>query len=211
LIQAEPILLLEASMLLRGVKGIMAGFLAAGIAILVLPTAQGSGESIAELLDRAKREDAQNKPLAALGIVKQAYDRLWANSPLFLTQALFTKESAIGYGHYDPKPDAAFNTTDSLYVYLEPAGYGFQLNGTLYRFGFVVDVAVLDDTGKERGGAKDFTNFDYVKRTANKEIELHFIVDPLKLPAGSYKLKLTVHDKVKDQSVVATLPFTMLP
>ena len=85
------------------------------------------------------------------------------------------------------------------------------MNGTLYRFGFVVDVAVLDDTGKERGGAKDFTNFDYVKRTANKEIELHFIVDPLKLPAGSYKLKLTVHDKVKDQSVVTTLPFTILP
>jgi hypothetical protein len=75
----------------------------------------------------------------------------------------------------------------------------------------VVDVAVLDDTGKERGGAKEFTNFDYVKRTANKEIELDFIVNPLNLPAGNYKLKLTVHDKVKDQSVVKTLPFTILP
>jgi hypothetical protein len=211
MIQTESVLLQEASMLLRGVKGIMAGFLAAGIAILVLPPAQGSAESIAELLDRAKREDAQNKPLAALGIVKQAYDRLWADSPLFLTQALFTKESAVGYGHYDPKPNAGFNPTDPLYVYLEPAAYGFQLDGTLYRFGFVVDVAVLDDTGKERGGAKEFTNFDYVKRTANKEIELDFIVNPLNLPAGNYKLKLTVHDKVKDQSVVKTLPFTILP
>ena len=211
MIQTESVLLQEASMLLRGVKGIMAGFLAAGIAILVLPPAQGSAESIAELLDRAKREDARNKPLAALGIVKQAYDRLWADSPLFLTQALFTKESAVGYGHYDPKPNAEFNPTDPLYVYLEPAAYGFQLDGTLYRFGFVVDVAVLDDTGKERGGAKEFTNFDYVKRTANKEIELDFIVNPLNLPAGNYKLKLTVHDKVKDQSVVKTLPFTILP
>ena len=55
------------------------------------------------------------------------------------------------------------------------------------------------------------TNFDYVKRTANKEIELDFIVNPLNLPAGNYNLKLTVHDKVKDQSVVKSLPFTILP
>jgi hypothetical protein len=189
----------------------MAGLLAAGIAVLILPPAQGNEESIAELLDRAKGEDAQNKPHAALGLVKQAYDRLWQDSPLFLTQALFTKENAVGYGHYDPRPDANFSPTDPLYVYLEPAAYGFQFDGNLYRFGFVVDLAVLDATGKERGGAKDFTNFDYVKRTANKEIELDFIVNPLNLPAGSYKLKLTVHDKVKDQSVIKTLPFTILP
>ena len=72
-------------------------------------------------------------------------------------------------------------------------------------------MAVLDASGKERGGAKDFTNFDYVKRTANKEIELNFTVEPLRLPAGNYKLKLTVHDKVKDQSVVKSLPFTITP
>ena len=198
-------------MLSRGVTRCMAGMLVAGFAIAGLPPAHGSEASLAELLDRAKREAAQHKPLAALRTVQGAYDRLWADSPFFLTQALFTKESAMGYGHYDPKPEAAFNQIDPLYVYLEPAAYGFQFDGQLYRFGFVVDVAVLDDTGKERGGAKDFTNFDYVKRTANKEIELDLIVDPLKLPAGNYNLKLTVHDKVKDQSIVKTLPFTILP
>ena len=194
-----------------GVRRVMVGSLAAGLAIAVLLPTRGNAESLAELLDRANREAAQHKPLAALRAVQGAYDRLWADSPLFLAQALFTKESAMGYGHYDPKPDAGFNRADPLYVYLEPAAYGFQFDGHLYRFGFVVDLAVLDDTGKERGGAKDFTNFDYVKRTANKEIELDLIINPLNLPAGNYNLKLTVHDKVKDQSVVKTLPFTILP
>jgi hypothetical protein len=201
----------EASMLSRGVGKFMAGLLVAVIAVLVMPRAQGAELSLAELLDRAKLAADQHKPLAALHAVQGAYDRLWADSPLFLTQALFTKQNAIGYGHYDPRPDLNFNQTDPLYVYLEPAAYGFQFDGSLYRFGFVVDVAVLDDAGKERGGAKDFTNFDYVKRTAKKEIELDFIVNPLNLPAGNYNLKLTVHDKVKDQSVVKSLPFTILP
>ena len=195
----------------RSLRKLVAGLLAAGIAAAILVPAQGSEESVAELLDRAKREDANHKPLAALQAVKGAYDRLWADGPLFLTQALFTKESAIGYGHYDPRPDSNFSQADSFFVYVEPAGYGFQYDGVLYRFGFVVDVAVLDAAGKERGGAKDFTNFDYVKRTANKEIELNFIINPMSLPAGDYTLKLTIHDKVKDQSVIKALPFTILP
>jgi hypothetical protein len=198
-------------MLARSLRRFMAGLLAAGFAAAVLAPARGNAESVAELLDRAKQEDADHKPLAALQAVRGAYNQLWADAPLFLTQALFTKESPIGYGHYDPRPDANFSQSDSFFVYLEPAGYGFQFDGVLYRFGFVVDVAVLDAAGKERGGAKDFTNFDYVKRTANKEIELNFIINPLSLPAGDYKLKLTVHDKVKDQSVVKTLPFSILP
>jgi hypothetical protein len=198
-------------MRLRRFKRLLAGVLAASFALVVLAPAGRAEPSLDDLLDQAKREADQQKPLAAFRAVRDAYDRLWADSPLFLTQALFTKESAIGYGHYDPKPDLNFSQADPLYVYLEPAAYGFQFDGILYRFGFVVDVAVLDASGKERGGAKDFTNFDYVKRTANKEIELNFIVNPLSLPAGKYKLKLTVHDKVKDQSVVKTLPFAILP
>ena len=195
----------------RGGRRVLTGLLAAGLAVALIAPARSAELSLDELLDQAKFEADQQKPLAALRAVRDAYNRLWADSPLFLTQALFTKESAIGYGHYDPKLDANFSQADPLYIYLEPAGYGFQFDGALYRFGFVVDVAVLDATGKERGGAKDFTNFDYVKRTANKEIELNFIVNPLSLPAGDYELKLTVHDKVKDQSVVKTLPFAILP
>jgi hypothetical protein len=198
-------------MLSRRIGRFMAGLLAAGIAVAVLPPAQGNEQSLAELLDQATSDAANHKPLAALRHVQDAYNRLWADAPLFLTQALFTRESAMGYGHYDPRSDANFNQTDPLYIYLEPAAYGFLFDGHLYRFGFAVDVAVLDAAGKERGGAKDFTNFDYVKRTANKEIELDFIVNPLHLPAGNYTLKLTVHDKVKDQSVDKTLPFTILP
>jgi hypothetical protein len=194
----------------RSLRGFLAGLLAVGFVAAVLAPVQAN-ESVSELLDRAKRANADHKPLAALQAVRGAYDRLWQDAPLFLTAALFTKENAIGYGHYDPRADTKFSQADSFFVYLEPAGYGFQFDGSLYRFGFVVDVAVLDATGKERGGAKDFTNFDYVKRTANKEIELNFIVNPLSLPAGDYKLKLTVHDKVKDQSVIKTLPFSILP
>ena len=190
-------------------RRVLAGLLAAGLAATLTDAVRSAEPSVDELLDQAKQEADQQKPLAALHAVRDAYDQLWADSPLFLTQALFTKESAIGYGHYDPKPDPNFSQADPLYVYIEPAGYGFQFDGALYRFGFVVDIAVLDATGKEKGGAKDFTNFDYVKRTANKEIELNFVMQPLKLPAGDYQLKLTINDKVKNQSVEQSLPFTI--
>jgi hypothetical protein len=192
----------------RALQGFWFGLLAAGVAAIIAAPA-GADSSIGQLLDRAKHEDADNKPLAALRDVQAAYDRLWQASPLFLTQALFIKEDPQGYGHYDPRSDAVFTGQDPLYIYVEPAGYGFKFDGTLYRFGFAVDVAVLDANGKERGGAKDFTNFDYVKRTPNREIELSFVINPLGLPAGDYQLKLTVHDKVKSQSVSQTLPFSI--
>ena len=192
----------------RRLRGIWLGLLVAGLAAFVAVPAKADSAT-GQLLDRAKRENAANKPFEALRDVQAAYDRLWQASPLFLTQALFIKEDSQGYGHYDPRPDAVFTSQDPLYIYIEPAAYGFQFDGTLYRFGFAVDVAVLDASGQERGGAKDFTNFDYVKRTPNREIELNFVIDPLGLPAGDYQLKLTVHDKVKSQSVSQTLPFTI--
>ena len=192
----------------RKVQRLWLGLLATGIAaITAMPVRADS--TTGELLDRAKQEDADNKQVEALRDVQAAYDRLWQSSPLFLTQALFIKEDPQGYGHYDPRADAVFTSKDPLYIYIEPAAYGFQFDGTLYRFGFAVDVVVLDASGKERGGAKDFTNFDYVKRTPNREIELNFVINPLGLPAGDYQLQLTVHDKVKKQSVSQTLPFSI--
>jgi len=182
--------------------------LAAGFAAMVSAPAMAD-PSVAQLLDRAKRENADHKPLAALRDVQAAYDRLWNEGPLFLTQALFIKEDPQGYGHYDPRADTIFSQTDPLYVYIEPAGYGFRYDGAIYRFGFAVDIEILDSTGKQRGYAKDFSNFDYAKRTANKEIELNFVMQPLKLPAGDYQLKLTINDKVKNQSVEQSLPFTI--
>lgn len=194
-------------------RRLLTTFLAVALVTAALATIAAAPASadaaIGQLLDRAKRENADNKPFEALRDVQAAYDRLWQASPLFLTQALFIKEDPQGYGHYDPRADAVFTSQDPLYIYIEPAAYGFQFDGTLYRFGFAVDVAVLDASGKERGGAKDFTNFDYIKRTPNREIELNFVINPLGLPAGDYQLKLTVHDKVKSQSVSQTLPFSI--
>ncbi len=192
----------------RALQGFWLGLLATGIAASIVGPAKADSTT-GQLLDRAKQEDLDDKPVEALRDVQEAYDRLWQASPLYLTQALFVKEDPQGYGHYDPRADAVFTSKDPLYIYVEPAAYGFQFDGTLYRFGFAVDVAVLDASGKERGGAKDFTNFDYVKRTANREIELSFVINPLGLPAGDYQLRLTVHDKVKSQSVSQTLPFSI--
>jgi hypothetical protein len=200
-------------MVARGARRVAAGLLAAGLlaAGLAVPLASPAlaDPSVDELLDRAKAENADNKPVEALRDVQAAYDRLWHDGPLFLTQALFIKEDPQGYGHYDPRANTVFTQKDTLLVYVEPAGYGFKFDGTLYRFGFAVDIEILDSTGKQRGYAKDFTNFDYVKRTANKEIELNFVMGPLKLPAGDYQLKLTLHDKVKSQSVSQLLAFSI--
>ena len=191
-------------MVARGVRPVVAMLLAVALA-----TQARADPSVDELLDRAKAENADNKPVDALRDVQAAYDRLWHDGPLFLTQALFIQEDPQGYGHYDPRADTVFAQKDPLLVYVEPAGYGFKFDGTLYRFGFAVDVAVVDATGKDRGGAKDFTNFDYVKRTANKEIELNFVISPLGLPPGDYQLKVTIHDKVKGQSVSQLLAFSI--
>lgn len=195
-------------MVARGSRRVAAILTVAVLAVIVA-TPVRAGPSVDELLDRAKAENAENKPVDALRDVQAAYDRLWHDGPLFLTQALFIKEDPQGYGHYDPRANTVFTQKDPLLVYVEPAGYGFKFDGKLYRFGFAVDVAVLDATGKDRGGAKDFTNFDYVKRTANKEIELNFVISPLGLPPGDYQLKVTIHDKVKNQSVSQLLAFSI--
>ena len=195
-------------MALPKLRTFRSGMLAAGLAgALLAPVAADT--TINGLLDRAKNDYAAKKTLPALVDVRAAFDRLWNEGPLFLTQAVLVKEDPQGYGHYDPRESTVYSQSDPLYVYLEPAGYGFQREGVLYRFGFAVDIEIVDATGKQRGYAKDFTNFDYVKRTANKEIELNFTAGPLKLPAGNYQLKLTVHDKVKNEAVEYALPFSI--
>jgi hypothetical protein len=191
-------------------KRLFAGLAASLLMATALP-AQGHADSATSLLDQAKNEASHNKPLAAVHSTQEALNRLWAASPVFLNQALFTKGKAGGFGIYDPRPTLAFSQTEPLYVYVEPAAYGFQATGALYHFGFVVDIAVIDANGNERGAAKGFTNFDYVSRASNKEISLIFEVDPLKLAPGNYGLKVTVHDKVKSMSVAKTLAFTIQP
>jgi len=195
-------------MALRKSRRIHSGLLAAALAVVLLAPVAADTQ-IDGLLDRAKSDYAAGKTLQALVDVRAVFDQLWDAGPLFLTQAVLVKEDPLGYGHYDPRDSVVYSQKDPLFVYLEPAGYGFQHDGALYRFGFAVDIEILDAAGKRRGYAKDFTNFDYVKRTANKEIELNFSVGPFKLPPGDYKLKLTVHDKVKNQAVDHALPFTL--
>ena len=112
-------------MALRTLQGFWLGLLAAGLAAFISVPAKADSTT-GQLLDRAKHEDADNKPLAALRDAQAAYDRLWQASPLFLTQALFIKEDPQGYGHYDPRADAVFTSQDPLYIYIEPAAYGFQ-------------------------------------------------------------------------------------
>src|SRR5579871_5582387 len=115
----------------RKVQGLWLGALAMVMAVIAaIPVRADS--TTGQLLDRAKQEDADNKPVEALRDVQGAYERLWQMSPLFLTQALFIKEDPQGYGHYDPRTDAVFTSKDPLYVYIEPAAYGFQFDGTLY-------------------------------------------------------------------------------
>lgn len=178
-----------------------------GLALATPTTARA--DQFTDALKRAETSYAAGKYDQTLNAMFDALYSAWEKSPFLLTSMLLVQEPAKGYGLYEPRSSNAYKPGEKMYIYAEPAAYGFKRSGDRYEFGFAVDFSVATEEGKILGGQKDFGSFSFNSRVANTETMLNVTLTISGLDPGRYVLELTIHDKIGGGMVTRTLPFAI--
>jgi hypothetical protein len=118
-----------------------------------------------------------------------------------------------GYGAYTPRPSDIFGTDETICLYLEPVGFGYdefidQEGNPLYAYNITTDVTVSDRQGSPIG---NFTVSFQPENSYRKVTELFLVVEirpspsPLpggisEFPVGEYTATYHFTDGVKGES-----------
>lgn len=183
--------------------------LAALIGLALAAPAAARADSFTDALKRAETSYAAGKYDQALNAMFDALYRAWDKSPFLLTSMLMVQEPAKGYGLYEPRSSNVFKPNEKIFIYAEPAAYGFKKSGDRFEFGFSVDFSVATEDGRILGGQKEFGSFTFNSRVANTETMLSLTLTISGLEPGRYVLEITVHDKIGGGAVSRTLPFAV--
>lgn len=148
---------------------------------------------------------------AALAALRSSFEAFRERSPLLLENIKFVTTDSASYGIYEPRPSDEFAAGDVIYLYLEPVGQVLKATGDGRReFGFSADFSLEDATGKVLGGQKEFASPRFSSWNSNTEIALTFNFSFSGLPAGRYKILLSVRDAHSAKSASAEKSFTMI-
>jgi hypothetical protein len=186
----------------RWQAGAIAALLLAAVSV---PTAAGAGE-VAERAAAAEALLDSGKAGEALAAFDQAAAAFWIASPLQLRVATLA-DDVKGFGSYTPRADAAFRPGDTLLVYLEPIGYGFTVEGDLFKVVIAADTEIRSPGGLVFGKASDFTRLTWRARSKMHEVHATISFAVPKLKAGDYQLVITLRDQGLPKTAIVTLPF----
>lgn len=166
---------------------------------------------VAAIVMLAAAAPAAAQTLADLEKAEAAISEAWEAMPIALRKALFVAEEPQGFGLYNPRADASFKAGDSIIVYAEPVGYGFEDNGNgTWGFGFAVDVAIKNKEGGILASQENYQRAEFVSRSRNRELMLTFTLTFGGAPAGDYIVEYLIHDITGDKQATISLPFSLV-
>lgn len=146
----------------------------------------------------------------ALNELRSLMWSFWGECPLVLENVKFVKSANNSYGIYEPKESDVFASSEPIYLYMEPAGYGVVRNPAgYYEFGFRADFQVADENGKVLGGQTDFAVMPFKSWNFNTEISLSFTYTLSGLARGKYKVITQVSDANSAKKATAEKWFTI--
>jgi hypothetical protein len=112
----------------------------------------------------------------------------------------FVTSDPGGFGVYDKKATNTFKPGEDIILYIEPAGFEYNMktddrNKTLYTINFSADFTISDTEGKELTGQEGLPVSEIVSHHQNKEVFIPFtITQTTPFPTGNYVIKYTIHD-----------------
>lgn len=143
--------------------------------------------------------------------LRASLEAFWQRAPLLLNNVRLVQGTGNSYGIYEPRPQAAFQAGEPIYLYLEPVGYTLKKNPTgFYEFGFTADFTVKDAAGKVLGGQTAFADLNFRSWNFNTEVALTFTYRFSALKKGSYKVATVVKDKFSGKQATVEKEFTIL-
>jgi hypothetical protein len=161
------------------------------------------------LLDATKERVDSGKYREALSAVRKATLEIWRQTPFFLDKSVLVTERAGGYGMYTPRPNNVYKQGEKILLYLQPAGYTIDEEGSTFRYGFTADFVLLGADEKVLGGKKNFSQWNFASREPNFEIMINMTYTLTGLPPGNYTIESTLHDKRGEGSVSIKTPITI--
>ncbi|MBD8892956.1 hypothetical protein [Roseibium litorale] len=139
-----------------------------------------------------------------------SYDQLetaWTASPLAFTAAGFAEGPARGYGKYTPRESAVFAPGETMTVYVQPVGYGFNKTGSGYDYAMDASYRLITPSGQVLAAENKFAALAGSSRAEDRQAftSLNFTFEGL--PEGSYTLETTFADAIGGKTGVISLSF----
>ncbi|MEJ8473566.1 hypothetical protein [Roseibium algae] len=139
----------------------------------------------------------------------QTLDRAWDASDLGFTNATFAVSPATGYGQYQKRPSNVFTADDTLTIYAEPVGYGFEKTENGYRHDLEVSYSLLNMTGQVLATQSSFTRFSGEAQDRKRELPTNLSFQFQGLPTGHYVIEAAYADKLSAKTATLSLPFAI--
>ena len=163
------------------------------VLVLILP-ATALAMDATKAIDQARNSLGSGNLAGTIKYLKEALELVWNQAPLTVENIHFVTAEPEGYGQYTPRENNAFNGLDPIQLYMEPVGCTVKKTNGLYRMALSYDFSVLNTAGETLGGQKNIEGLKNETRTFSPEVMLSLTFNVQGLPAGGYKLVITLHD-----------------
>ncbi len=172
------------------------------LSLMVALTPQVRAGAVVDAASTIEQKLAAKDMAGALIGARDLYASVWSQSrSIGFTQALLVSEAAPGFGMYNPRADNVFKVGEPILIYCEPFGVGYGTPGDgIFSVNFIIDLQVLDSSGKELANVPDTTEYTSTSRHQNKEVQANITYTLDGLPPGQYTLVTTLRDKNSTKS-----------
>jgi len=116
--------------------------------------------------------------------------------------------SIVGFGSYAPLPGPALDKSGELLVYYEPVNVFTAKKEGLYEIWYAQDMVLLDEKGEVLQEWPNALDFHYTTRTPVMDLwAQNNITLGGQVPAGKYKFKAVLKDKLGGRTAVKITDF----
>jgi len=117
----------------------------------------------------------------------------------------------LGFGQYVPNRGNQVKPGSTLLVYYEPENvFTNRLHGT-YQIYYTQDMILTDSEGSILYEGLELLNFNYQTTSPVLDVYATNSLNLGDLPAGTYQLKLVLHDQLKQENAEQTVTFEIRP
>lgn len=115
------------------------------------------------------------------------------------------------YGQYARNDTRSVARGEVIWFYYEPENMSTQKERDVYRIWYTQDIILLTKEGKEILRSDEVLTFNHVGFTPVLDLYATNELDLGELPAGEYRYRVVLHDKIRGAQATAEVAFTITP
>lgn len=114
----------------------------------------------------------------------------------------------LGFASYVPIAEAVVDKNGTLLIYYEPVNVFTNTRDGLYEIWYTQDMTLLKENGDIVQNWKDILTFHYTTKKPVMDLFAQNSIDIKgQLPAGKYKFRAVLHDRLSEKTATKTIDF----